>query len=316
MAAEGLVPPEQSEAWERQLREALATADGTDPGTTWEALDYLQEAVGERAGEALRQAQEWNAAMQQAETALATMAALTRREALSAAEEARLLEALDGMLHDAAEAAGKALPSDLQEALAKALEEAAAGRLTPEQRRRLAELLSQCRGAEALTPEQLARLRQLSPEEVEALLEAMASCAGADPEALAAALAALEAGSCSAEAILAACAGAGPGTGGVARGPGAAALTWSAPPAPLTAPLAPAALPPGSRLDLEHTRLQGVSYAAPEERTGAGPTAGVLTAGGGATGARESTLLPRHRAAVEAYFGRRARTPAPPGGGP
>jgi hypothetical protein len=307
LAEEDLASPEQLRAWQEQLRHALENADGQDPVKTWEALDYLGEALAGKTSESLRSAQEWEAAMQQAETALAAMAALAARDAMSAAEQCRALGLLADQLRKAAEQAGTALPPELQQALQEALAGAARVALTAEQLRRLSELLRRQREARQLSPEQLARLRCLSPEELQALLDNLEAGAGdcPDPEALAAFLCDLPAGACvSAEGLLAACTSGLPGTGGVSRGRGDAALTWSGHTEPAAEALNPEALPAAGRLDLEQAHVQGVSYAAPQEKTDATLSAGVLTAAGGVSRARTHTVLPRHRSAVEAYFER------------
>lgn len=307
LGEQGLLPADEVQAWKEHLRQTMDDADGQDPVKTWEALDYLGDTLAAKTAETLRSAQEWTAAAQQAETALAAMATLAERGAMSTAEQQRALSLLAAQLRDAAAQAGLALPAEVQAALQEALAGDRPLALSPEQMRRLQELLRQQREARELSPEQLARLRQLSPAELRRLLDRLAAdgepCA--NPQTIAAALCDRPGGACaSAEALLAACTGAAPGNGGVSRGRGDAALALSGRTDPTTPALTPQALPAAAALDLAQAQLQGVSYAAPQEKTQVTVTPGVLQAGGGASRAHTQTVLPRHRAAVEAYFGR------------
>lgn len=307
LGEQGLVPADELQAWKEQLRQVLDDADGQEPVKTWEALDYLGDALAGKTVEALQSAQEWSSAAQQAETALATMEALAERNAMTASEQQRALSLLAAQLREAAAQAGLALPPELAAALQEALAGDRSVALSPAQRRRLQELLRQQQEARQLSPEQLARLRQLSPEEVRRLLDNLDPNAKpcTNPQAAAAALCSLAGAGCiSAEDVLAACASTAPGNGGVNRGRGDATLAWSGRPEPTTPALTPQALPPADRLDLEQAQVQGVSYVAPEEKTQTTVAAGSLRAGGGASRAHTQTVLPRHRAAVEAYFGR------------
>lgn len=307
LADEHLASAEELQAWRDQLQIALASADGKDPVKTWEALDYLGNALDDKASEALQGAQDWSAALAAAETASATLESLAERGAMEPAEQARAVGLVADALRQAAAEAEMALSPELEKALNRALEAASAQELTPEQVRRLQELLRQQREACQLSPERLARLRCLTPEELQALLDAQKACEGGagDPEALAAALCALPGGTpVSAEGLLAACAEGSPGNGGISRGRGDAALTWSGHTERGAERFREESLSAAGQLDLAQSQVRGVSYAAPTEKTGVVLEGGVLPAAGGTSRARIQIVLPRHRAAVEAYFGR------------
>ena len=95
-----------------------------------------------------------------------------------------------------------------------------------------------------------------------------------------------------------------PGRGGVSRGRGDAALTWTDPATQENTAFKTERLAPGGLPDLEQSQLQGVSFSAPETADAAAPVAsGALASDGVATGvAAPAAVLPRHREAVKQYF--------------
>ena len=95
-----------------------------------------------------------------------------------------------------------------------------------------------------------------------------------------------------------------PGTGAPTRGRGDAPLTWNDP-LPLTdAKFREHELAPGTVND-DRSQLVGLSLGAPETAgAAAAVTPGQAAPGGRATGATATApVLPRHRRAVENYFG-------------
>ena len=94
-----------------------------------------------------------------------------------------------------------------------------------------------------------------------------------------------------------------PGVGAVTRGRADAELVWGAEREGRGEEFAPEALPPGRALDLEHSGIVGLGAAAPGvdvERESAG-RAGVEASLG--REAWDRRLAPRHRRAVERWFG-------------
>ena len=180
----------------------------------------------------------------------------------------------------------------------------APGGLSPESLRDLAGLL---REAGALNESRLARLGDLklgeastSPRSSSGSCTNAAACAGALARLLDADGPAAEA----AASLSALCAAPGaPGAGGVSRGRGDAALTWTDPSTTENAAFKKESL--ASRMpSADQARLEGLSIAAPDvsaapTATGAGALAHAAAARGAAP---QAPVLPRHREAVERFF--------------
>ncbi len=291
LRASELLPVETADALHRQLAQLDADASGTDPTRTLAALDHLRDGLDRQAEEALRQATTGAEATLAASALSAALA-----EAAGQADSNRLDEAVQEL---AAQLASLPQAEQLEARLSPELRAALAdARLTPEQLRQLAQAL------QSLSAEQAAALRRLCESGAlarQACQGAMGLCTNGAACAAAALAACLgqNPGSALAECLLGQ-----PGRGGVSRGRGDAPLTLGAesPEAGVRfrdQALASAAL----AADGSSVRL-GTSATAPEvEPAGTAAVAGTLAgaqAGGGA--ARLATVLPRHRAAVQAYL--------------
>jgi hypothetical protein len=97
-----------------------------------------------------------------------------------------------------------------------------------------------------------------------------------------------------------------PGSGGVSRGRGDAALSYTTPSSEQGVTFVDKQLKSAGGVDASGSTLVSIQYAAPEvNRQGAGGAAGVLrttkASGGSASG---TTVLPKHKAAVSQYFTR------------
>jgi hypothetical protein len=285
---------EQEEILEEQQADALTDAledlgddaSGEDPARTWEAIDHLSGRLSEEA-------------LAEAEEALARAAAMARAEALAQA----LAEALGD------EEAAAEIPEAAQELAAlleqmglaeqmpeSAMEALRAGEMSTEELARLAEALrnGQVRIAEMV--ERLANARLVEG----ALCQRCAQCAKAGDAELAAFLAQVgQNGECAALVSMLGC------RGGISRGRGDAAMTWTAGSSEDGAGFRDEGLPT-ELSGLEDSRLVGVSQGAPEANDGPVATASGALAGtaGGPGSASKHRLLPRHRAAVQRFFSR------------
>ncbi len=97
-----------------------------------------------------------------------------------------------------------------------------------------------------------------------------------------------------------------PGTGGINRGRGDAPMTWKDPTTDDGAKFQEQTLPPAAMSQREDAQSLGVSLGAPDVADPASArTGGALTGDeGGQSSAQTQTVLPRHRGAVQRYFGR------------
>jgi len=302
----GLLKDEDAAHWREELDQLAKQASGTEPAKTWESLDYMKESLEQKTEEALKEAEAFGQTLQMAEAAAAGLQALAEAGKLTAGQQSEAAEALQNALENAAQATGQELPEDLKKALAgmKGLS------LTPEQMRKLREALQHASTGQRADLEALKRAKLLTQEELDQWLETMSSgCKGGScTNAAALALALAELGQCGKDLAggdPSSCTSGLPGKGGVSRGRGDAALTWSGTTQPGNEKFKAEALPKASLQDLAHAKPIGVSYGAAEEKGNATVSAGAL--GGAVAGiseARGHTVLPRHRGTVERYFGR------------
>jgi hypothetical protein len=293
---EHLLPEQSVAAVSNQLAAISQTGDVADPARTLEALDHIAEELT-RAADAQAGAQAEEQAALQSAVALAEQLAAR----LDGAPQADTLAAT------AAEALAKYLASaPIPAALASNLLAAALapGGLSPESLRDLAGLL---REAGALNESRLARLGELKLGEASTARRSSsgsctnaAACAGALARLLDADGPAAEA----AASLAALCAAPGtPGAGGVTRGRGDAALTWTDPSTTENAAFKKESL--ASRMPAaDQARLEGLSAAAPEVPAAPAATGGgVLAHAAAARGAApQAPVLPRHRETVGRFF--------------
>ena len=304
MTAAAVVTPEERQELERRLDELVEQApNGLLDQATWQAVDGVQArldaqatAAGEKLAAALAAAQD---AVAHAEGASPTDAgsaanpASTAQATALAADLARTLAAL-------AEQAPGLLPSKpgdpaAQQALAQALAQAEAqGRITPAQRAALAKA--------GFTPAKPGKQGGVSASQARALGRHLA-------QELAKRRAGL--GTCrsatAAEAFLArlrAGQGLRPGQGRVVRGPGAAPLDHES--RPRTAGGEQTGLPPGMTLNPDGSVTVAAQSRDAERDPAADREAQRAAAqhfDPAAADARRATVAPRHREAVERFFG-------------
>jgi len=313
---------EESEA--KELEEALeqieSDADGSDPVKTWEAIDHMSQTLAGLADEAVEEAISNAEAIAQAQ-ALA--------EALGANENVLDAQTMAEAMDDLAERVNRACSES--SALSQSLSESLAGAcqnssLSAEQLSELADQLSQCQQGQAGSLSELADAGLIDPQ----LLEQLAQAGQCDVQQLAEQLSQLNAASQALagaemttgeqiEQCLGQCTGGQPGdgsgqntqdgtgqpgSGGIGRGPGDAAMTWGDPSNREGAEFAEETLNPSELIDLRRSELSGIS-AGDHDTSGAGASSGGgLTATQGDGTAHIATLLPRHKRTVERYFQR------------
>lgn len=295
---EKILPPEKAEGLEQALDELERDAAGNDPSKTWEALDHLEQALTKAAAEA---AEDKARAAEKAAEAEELASALDEAHNQMAASE--LTKAMKLLADDMKMAAQE--NESLDGALAEAMKQLAeGGQLDPAQLAELAQAMGNCKAGNLAALGRLCEARLIDPS----LLSQMRGQCEIDPDALADLLAACDGeGFCLADA-LAQCNK--PGRGGITRGRGDAAMTWTDGASAENTAFKEKVLPPGAVASVKDSTLQGVSVGdptadAPGESTAAGGALDTSNAGRGS--ARTQVILPEHRKAVERYFARESQ---------
>lgn len=299
-----------SEAKAEELKEKLtqlaAEAAGEDPAKTWEALDHLANSVEKTAKDAAASAAEKQAQMDKAEAlAEGLMAGSNQLDAKTMTEA---MQTLSTMMQGAMKE-NEALTSQLSKETQEAIKN---GSLKPEQLKELANALNQ---SKQKLSQQLSKLNQsemnrgnINPNS----LKGGASANKRDNSALSKFLKENAQKMSVADALAKWQEGEGDGSGGkdgkggVSRGRGDAAMTWSDGSDENNAKFKEKALPPGSVAGLQDSQLVGLSASAPEVQKGTLAAHGALNGsavGGGS--AYTQTVLPKHKGAVKKYFDRK-----------
>ncbi len=293
LTQEQIVPPDKAEVLERDLQRASQEALARDPAKLLESIDHLEQSFGKAAAEAAEKA------IQQAEFSGGAQAlAEALQKAQSQMDAQQLSEAMKalGQMVDQAAAESRSLAEGLSEELLAACRQ---GNLSEAQLRELSEALRHCQACERgklarlvearlVDVAELGRCDQAGQSDQAALIDALGECK--DSQQLAE--------------LLHACQG--PGRGGISRGRGDAAMTWSQGVEAEDAAFKEKVLPPGAVASLKESRLAGISTADPRrEQPGDGSSGGVLgTAQAGGGEARTQTILPEHGQTVRRYFER------------
>jgi hypothetical protein len=289
----------RAEALEQKLDQLGQEASGDDPAKTWEALDHLNDAVEKAAKEA-------------AETADARQGRLARAEALAEGLMAgadqldsktmtEAMKTLDKMTQDAIKE-NRSLAGDLSPVTLEALK---SGSLKAEHLKDISKALSQSKAALNQKLSKLAQSGQLGRINPNSL-KGGAQANRRDNSGLAKFLKENAEKMSIDEATLQWCDGRGDrGSGEVARGPGAAAMTWTDGSSEKGARFKEKVLPPSSVAGLNDSRIVGLSASAPTASTNGAAAHGALnsSASGGGS-AYTQTILPRHKGAVKRYFDR------------
>lgn len=304
LADADILPAPKAEALTNDLARLAENGDATDPARALEALDHLADEVDRATADGIESATDALESLQAAKTLADAMAAAAAAGTLPSAGDAaaQTRAALADLL--AALPVDEATKADLLAAAA------APGGLTADQLKALSKKLGKAGAARADTLAKLTAARRRTtggtpkPGGRCGRRGTAGSCGGgeAGEDALERMLA--EGGEAGEAAATCAAACGTPGTGAPTRGRGDAPLTWNDP-LPLTdAKFREHELAPGTVND-DRSQLVGLSLGAPETAgAAAAVTPGQAAPGGRATGATATApVLPRHRRAVENYFG-------------
>jgi len=292
---EKIVSEEKADEYEQKLEQLKDKASGYDPVKTWEALDHIQQNAKNEAEEA-------------AMSALSQTEAVTKAAGLAEglyeggseiksnvySEAVSELSAMvKGLLSE-----NEHLRNSLDPNLLNACEQ---GELSSEQLKQLAEALK------ANKLELSANLRKLCEANLADLknlkmCERLGQC---DVAGLKAFLCQDANSMCIGDALSMCCGN--PGRGGISRGRGDAAMTWTEGSSEEDAKFKEQVLPAASLAALKESMTIGVTVEAPTVEDGAaslsGDVLGQAEAGGGEAFRR--TILPRHKGAVKRYFERK-----------
>jgi hypothetical protein len=286
-----IIEEAKAEALEQKLDQLNQDASGSDPAKTWEALDHLNDAVEKAAKEA-------------AESAIARQERLARAEALAEGLMAgadqldsktmtEAMRTLGEMMRDAVKE-NESLAGDLSP---ETLEAIRSGSLKAEHLKDISKALGQ--GKSALN-QKLSKLSQSGRINSNAL-KGGAQANRRDNSGLARFLKENAEKMSVEEATLQWC----EGKGGVDRGRGDAAMTWTDGSSEKDARFKEKVLSPSSVAGLNDSQLVGLSASAPTVSTNGVAAHGALnTAASGGGSAYTQTILPRHRGAVRRYFDR------------
>jgi hypothetical protein len=286
-----IIEESKAEALEQKLDQLSQEASGEDPARTWEALDHLNDAVEKAAKEA-------------AETANARQERLSRAEALAEGLMAgadqldsktmtEAMRTLGEMTRDAIKE-NETLAGDLSP---ETLEAIKSGSLKAEHLKDISKALGQGKSALNQKLSKLSRSGMINPN----ALKGAAQANRRDNSGLARFLKENAEKMSVEEATLQWC----EGKGGVDRGRGDAAMTWTDGSSEKEARFKEKVLPPSSVAGLNDSQLVGLSASAPTVSTSGVAAHGALNnAASGGGSAYTQTILPRHRGAVKRYFDR------------
>lgn len=291
------IEPDQAEQFAEELEQLMRLAKGDDPAQTWEALDHARQELdrlAEEAGEKLADQASRSAAIEEMASQLSDMLEQSP-DGLTAEQAEAIRRALEELDHES-------LPESVREAMARLSQSLSESQGQQSQAsQELRESAGQCSGGAMAGLGQLASGGMIDPSRL--------GQAGADREAARLALRQLmeeyAQGECSSGDMLALLSGMCSGSGGINRGPGAAALTWRDQPSVLDAEFDPV-LVDSEAIDQEQSVFLSDGAALPDgEQPGAGSSGGAIGTARSAE-SRSSTplVLPRHREAVRRYFER------------
>jgi len=286
-----IIEEAKAEALEQKLDQLAQEASGEDPAKTWEALDHLNDAVEKAAREAAESATARQERLDRAEALAEALAA--GADQLDSKTMTEAMRTLGEMTQDAMKE-NEALAGDLSPETREAIK---SGSIKPENLKDISKALGK---GKASLNQKLSKLNQsgmINPGS----LKGGAKANRRDNSGLARFLKENAEKVPIDEAVLQWC----EGKGGVDRGRGDAAMTWTDGTNEKDAKFKEKVLPPSSVAGLKDSQLVGMSAAAPTVDTSGVAAHGALnnTAPGGGS-AYTQTILPRHRGAVRRYFDR------------
>jgi hypothetical protein len=293
---EQIITEAKAEELKDKLDHLSADANGEDPAKTWEALDHLANSIEKTAKEAAA-----NAASKQEELAKAEALAeglMAGADQMDAKLMTEAMQTLSAMMQGAIkenEALAKNLSPETQEAIKN-------GALKPEHLKDLSKAIGQNRqklnqqmsklnqssGKGQINPNALKGGAQAQKRDNSGLSQFLKE--NAQKMSVKEALAQWQEG----------------GKGGVDRGRGDAAMTWTEGSDEKNAKFKEKTLPPAAVAGLQDSQMVGLSASAPEVQRGNLAAHGALNnAASGGGSAYTQTILPRHKGAVKRYFERK-----------
>lgn len=286
-----IIEEARAEALEQKLEQLSQEASGEDPAKTWEALDHLNDAVEKAAKEAAEAASARRERLDRAEAlAEGLMAGGDQLDSKTMTEAMRTL----GKMTQDAIKENASLAGDLSP---ETLEAIRSGSLKAENLKGVEQALSQSKSALSQKLSKLSKSGMINPN----ALKGGAQANRRDNSGLARFLKENAEKMSVDEATLQWC----EGKGGVDRGRGDAAMTWTDGSSEKDARFKEKVLPPSSVAGLNDSQLVGLSASAPTVSTSGVAAHGALnSAASGGGSAYTQTILPRHRGAVKRYFDR------------
>jgi hypothetical protein len=292
-----VVEEAKAEALEQKLDQLGQEASGEDPAKTWEALDHLNDAVEKAAKEAAESASARRERLDRAEALAEGL--MAGGDQLDSKTMTEAMRTLGEMTREAAKE-NESLAGDLSP---ETLEAIKSGSLKAEHLKDLSKALSQNKSALNQKLSKLSKSGQfgqsgrINPN----ALKGGAQANRRDNSGLARFLKENAEKMSVDEATLQWC----EGKGGVDRGRGDAAMTWTDGSSEKDARFKEKVLPPSSVAGLNDSQLVGLSASAPTADTSGVAAHGALnSAASGGGSAYTQTILPRHRGAVKRYFDR------------
>ena len=281
----------KAEALEQKLDQLGREASGEDPAKTWEALDHLNDAVEKAAKEAAEAANARRERLARAEAlAEGLMAGGDQLDSKTMTEAMRTL----GEMTREAVKENELLAGDLSP---QTLEAIKSGSLKAEHLKDLSKALSQSKSALNQKLSKLSKSGMINSNALKGGAQAnrrdnsgLARFLKENAEKMSVDEATLQWRQ---------------GKGGVDRGRGDAAMTWTDGSSEKDARFKEKVLPPSSVAGLNDSQLVGLSASAPTADTSGVAAHGALnSAASGGGSAYTQTILPRHRGAVRRYFDR------------
>lgn len=290
-----LITPTKAETLAGQLAQLRQEAVGGDPAKTWEALDHLADAVEKAAQEAASVAAAAQEQLTKAEAL--TEGLLAGGDQLDAKTMTEAMQTLTAMMQSAMQE-NESLASNLSPATQEALK---SGAVKPEHLREMAKALGQSKAA---LEQKLAKLNHsglnrngtVNPDALKGAQAGKRDNAG---------LGRFLKENASKMAVKDAVEAWSAGKGGVDRGRGDAAMTWTDGSSEKDARFKEKVLPPSAVAGLNDSQLAGLSASAPavnKQNVAAHGALNNAAAGGGS--AYTQPILPRHQGAVKRYFER------------
>lgn len=282
--------PEKAQTLEQQLNQIQQEASGADPAKSWEALDQLNDALGQAAHDATQQSAQQQQALDQA--AALTEALQTGAHQLNEQTLTEAMQTLSALTQQALQEEAQTLPRELQQALQS-------GKLNAEQLQQLGQALQQKQGKLNQQLTKLAQSGLIKPGD----LKQGATTGKRDNSGLAKHLAEHAQKQPLSQTLGEWCEN--PGNGDISRGRADAALNFGEMAREEGAKFKEKILPPAAVSELQNSQLTGLSSAAPTVQTSVAAHGALNQTATGGGSAYTQTILPRHKGAVKRYFERR-----------